>query len=296
MAEAYSNEEEKGGFWKSWGVSITVHAILLVIMAFAFRLMPPNPPLSDYGVAVNFGYDEQGFGDVQSYDPAPQGETPDAGAETPNNDPTPAQENVTPPVEETEDNTMTTEEDSPVEIPEKPKPKEEPKPKPEPVKPKPEPEKPKLTQEQIRNMEYGGGGTKPGQPGGSQRGGGSGNEGNDPGKVGNKGNPGGSLDNLNYEGTPGRGGSGARLDMAGWRWALKPNINDETDETGKIVFEIQVDEEGELVNIKTVERTVSPAVERACRAALEKTSFERTAAGSAASISTGRVTFIIRAD
>jgi hypothetical protein len=119
-----------------------------------------------------------------------------------------------------------------------------------------------------------------------------GNQGNDVGKEGNKGVPGGTEGAAVYKGTPG-GGTG--LDLYGWEWdnIPKPNITD--NQTGRIVFEIEVDDNGELVTYKKESGTVSAAAERACIEAIQKLTFTKKSGAKVPAISRGKITFVIRA-
>lgn len=87
---------------------------------------------------------------------------------------------------------------------------------------------------------------------------------------------------------------GASLALSGWVWDFKPKPEDESDQLGKIVYKIVVDQDGYLVKIETVTSTVSPAVERKYRQAVEKLTFSKTAEYKSASFSTGSITFIIK--
>ena len=60
---------------------------------------------------------------------------------------------------------------------------------------------------------------------------------------------------------------------------------------GKIVFEIEVDENGEITSIKTIENQLSPSAERLCRQEIERLSFVKTSAGQTPERTKGRVTF-----
>ena len=87
---------------------------------------------------------------------------------------------------------------------------------------------------------------------------------------------------------------GANLALAGWVWDFKPKPDDQSDESGKIVYKIVVDQDGYLVKIETVTSTVSPSVERKYRSAVEKLTFSKTADYKTAPVSTGTITFIIK--
>lgn len=87
---------------------------------------------------------------------------------------------------------------------------------------------------------------------------------------------------------------GANLALSGWVWDFKPKPDDQSNQSGKIIYKIVVDADGYLVKIETVTSTVSPAVERKYRQAVEKLTFSKTADYKTASVSTGTVTFIIK--
>ena len=86
---------------------------------------------------------------------------------------------------------------------------------------------------------------------------------------------------------------GASLSLAGWVWDFKPKPDDTSDQTGKIVYRIVVDNDGYLVKIEVVTSTVSPVVERKYRQAVEKLTFSKTVDNNAAALSNGSITFII---
>ncbi|MEO9870961.1 hypothetical protein [Ekhidna sp.] len=87
---------------------------------------------------------------------------------------------------------------------------------------------------------------------------------------------------------------GANLALSGWVWDFKPKPDDQSDQSGKIVYKIVVDQDGYLVKIETVTSTVSPSVERKYRQAVEKLTFSKTADYKTANVSTGTITFIIK--
>lgn len=86
--------------------------------------------------------------------------------------------------------------------------------------------------------------------------------------------------------------TGAILELKGWEWDAVPNPNDTTEECGKIVFEIKVDQDGEIISIQTIEKTVTPMVEKIYADALRALTFSKTAE-TPSGISTGKVTFVL---
>jgi hypothetical protein len=121
------------------------------------------------------------------------------------------------------------------------------------------------------------------------------NQGDQPGETGDQGNPDGKIDARALYGNPG-GGGGAALDMTGWDWDYLPQPNDVSNETGHIVFEIKIDDEGEILSVRTVEKSVSDPLVKIYRAEVAKLTFSPTSANSRpAPTSTGRITFVIKA-
>ncbi|MEP1093500.1 MAG: hypothetical protein ABJG78_00225 [Cyclobacteriaceae bacterium] len=96
------------------------------------------------------------------------------------------------------------------------------------------------------------------------------------------------------KGTEQGSSDGASLALSGWIWDFKPIPDDTSDETGKIVYKIVVDQDGYLVKIETVTSTVSPSVERKYREAVEKLTFSKTSDYKPAALSDGTLTFIIK--
>jgi periplasmic protein TonB len=127
-------------------------------------------------------------------------------------------------------------------------------------------------------------------------------EGDDKDKTGNKGKPEGTLDpNGQYSGKagtggPGSGGNGFGFKMAGWNWdepPQQPKIPD--NENGRIIFEIEVDANGDITKIKVVERGLSPEAVEICKEEIMKRSFVRTqGSGNPPEKSTGTITFNLK--
>ncbi len=89
--------------------------------------------------------------------------------------------------------------------------------------------------------------------------------------------------------------TGTLLELSGWMWDAVPHPQDNTDEIGKIVFQITIDEFGEIIAVKTLERTISPLVEKIYKDALTKLTFSKTTNHLAYTpTSTGKVTFILQ--
>jgi periplasmic protein TonB len=283
------------------GVCVVV--FLLLLLTSAWKTAGSGD--GDYpGIEVNLGFDDQGSGNDQ-----PQTEPGDPDAKDTEN----------PPVEENSDEeqkiasaeptpsenvkivqpTTVTDPNSDVEIKDETKevkPEEktaEKKTTAEPIEKKPV-EKPKVVD---KNAVYTGKkttttGQTPGEGDGKQ--GSTGNEGDDEGKTGDKGVPGGKEGAAVYKGRPG-GGDGGSLDLYGWEWDNIPKPNVPDNETGQIVFEIEVDENGDLIRYHKESGTVSAAAERACVAAIQKLTFTKKSGAKVPPVSKGKITFVVRA-
>jgi hypothetical protein len=97
-----------------------------------------------------------------------------------------------------------------------------------------------------------------------------------------------------YTGTGSDKKAGASLEMAGWIWDAVPHPQDNTDEIGKLVFEIVIDDTGDIIGIKTLEKTVSPLVEQIYKEEVAKLTFSKTSKELPyATTSIGKITFIL---
>ncbi len=293
---------------------------LLLLIAFYFIVVweQPIPPLPTFGLELNLGFTPTGSGERN--DPNPPSEEPTQSVETPAageiaevvsqpTTPTPSPKTetakstpkTTPPV-----NKAVSKAPSPLKGEEKAV--EEVK-KPEPQKPEPKKveetpvkkeaektvakaeEKPKVDQRAI----FGAGG----ESGKSNKPASGGAEGDSKTK-GDAGDPKGTVDGraLMGEGS-GKGessGSGYSLDLAGWDFAARPDINDRVStRNGRIVFKITVDETGRVVQAVPLEYNVSNEVLAYYRQVVNRLQFKKKGA-QAAEFSTGKITFIIKVD
>src|SRR5882672_5409888 len=66
-----SEREEKKNQRVGLLTSVGIHFAMLALFIFVMGWTAPDPPLSEYGAGVelNFGLDDQGSGDVQTYLP-----------------------------------------------------------------------------------------------------------------------------------------------------------------------------------------------------------------------------------
>lgn len=293
------------------GVSIGVHGLILLLFFLIMAWREPDPPVPEYGIELNFGLDAMGSGEVQPEQPAPLPQVMEEQVvEETQTMEEPAEE---PPVEEElpireeqiiretpviQDSEM---EDSPDVI--------------EPTESKPEPvteveeretttetppvaqtEEQEVVEEQPVARNDARETTEQAQGAIDERVGDAeaDSQGDDADVEGDKGDPKGAVDSRALYGTYG-GGGGPLLELTGWLWDFEPNPNDTSNENGKIVFEIKIDDKGEIISVRTLEKTVSPAVERIYRSEVESLTFSPIASNTRpAPVSTGKITFIIR--
>jgi len=309
--------EEKKNKNIALAVSLSLHALLLLLLYFFVTFQPPNPPLSAGGVELNFGLDPAGYGDIQSLAPPNDSKnTEDAKPGPPN-----SQSEVETPVEEAPvervkesapkpqsvaESPLTTEEESPVEVKEKKvdKPVEKKIEKPAPVvkptekvaeKPVEKPVEKKVDKRAL--MEPGAGGvagnknTTPGN-----------NNGDKPGTIGDQGDPRGTLNGKALYGDPGTGGgrgggngAGTSVSITGWVPDSKLKVDPDKLDEGKVVFQVKIDDQGNILSVSVLERTVSAASVDLCRREVEKLTFSPTSSNpNPAPTSTGTITFIIK--
>lgn len=276
-------------------ISASVHALLLLVFLFIMAWREPDPPLPEYGIELNFGTSTAGTGDIQPEKPAeptdneeeaaPE-ELPEEVEEQPVEETQP--EEVAKPTEEVVETTANTQESHDV-IPEvkkevkKPEVMEEKKVEEKKAETKPVETK---TTPKPETGAKGDEGTKDTPK--------NANHGDKENSEGDQGDEQGTLDSRTLYGNAG-GGGGSALEMTGWMWDFKPIPNDTSNENGRIVFEIKIDDMGEIISVKTLERSVSPAVEKIYRAEVQKLTFSKTSGNTiVAPVSTGKITFVIK--
>ena len=278
-------------------ISIGFHAILLVAFLLLMAWRAPNPPLPEYGIELNFGLDQQGGGDVQpEKTPVTEESTPDPQEEQVQE--TPQEENPSEAEPEKTEEPIVSKIESPVVVKEEKK-----EPVKEPVKENKTETKPKVTpKEEVKKVEpketlkteYKPTENKPTD----KKGEGGTSHGDDAGKVGDKGKPEGDLNKSTiYDGQKGGGGGGDGfgLSMSGWTWADNPKIPELPDnQDGRIEFEIECDEDGEIVGITTLHRGLSARAEQLLKDEIRRNSLMKTSAGQAPARSKGRVVFILK--
>ena len=278
-----------------WLVSLAIHAVIVILFFFILAWQAPDPPLPEYGIELNFGLEESGSGYQQPLvDPTPptieeQGEPEEQVVEEQEqvveepSEPEPVEETA---VEELPDSQQ---EDSPVET----KPAEEQAPVDpveetvveQEVKQIAEPEEKPVEQPKVEEKVIDSKALYPG----------SASQGSKENAAGDAGDPKGTVDSRALYGKSGGGGGGPSLDLAGWRWDYVPKPNDNSNENGRVVFEIKVDDNGEVIGVRTIETTVSPGVVKIYREEVQRLTFSPLSSNTIpAAISTGKITFIIR--
>jgi outer membrane biosynthesis protein TonB len=290
-----SEQEEKKNKRIALITSIGIHGALLIAFFLMMAWRAPNPPLPEYGIELNFGMDQTGGGEIQ----------PETSPGTPEQNNAPQEEEkveTTQPKEQVKEEVVTEKAvepvvskiESPVVVKEEKKeqPKEVVKEKVVETKPKvtPKEEVKKEDKKEVKVTEEKGTDAKKGDPTTSQ--------GDDKGKEGDKGNPEGKLDAKALYGNQGGGANGDKgfgLSMSGWAWASEPRIPPLPDnEDGRIEFEIECDDNGDIVGITTLQRGLSPRAEQLLKAEIMRNSLMRTSGGQAPERSKGKVVFILK--
>jgi periplasmic protein TonB len=288
-------------------VSVGSHVLIILIFLFMVAWRPPDPPLPEIGIELNFGLEDAGSGadqpepntqpaDTDSEDEA----TPDGLEETHEEVVEESVENVTEPVESddipTEEVISTVEntQESPDIVEEKPDPVEEKEEKEQEREEevKKEEEQPKLPPVLYPNNKTGAGG-KEGDASDPQ----NANQGDQPDAKGDQGDEDGAVDSQNLNGNAG-GGGGTSLNMSDWEWDYKPDPDypKSLNQSGKIVFQVVIDDKGNIIRVITKTNTVSPTLKKIYEDEVWKLSFSKTPGTSVASTSTGTITFIIKAN
>lgn len=285
MQDNKENKNKKIGM----AVSIGIHAIVALIFIFIMAWREPNPPYPEYGIVLNFGMDQTASGDVQPEEaPAEEVDTEEeTQSEEAIEDPVEeaVEESIEEPVEEVVEETAVTTQESPVTVPEEKEEKKVEKPKEEKKETVQKPTEEKAeekTEEKKADVTY------PAKENTSTP-----SQGDKTG-TGDQGDPEGELDERALYGKQG-GGGGSSLNMEGWNWDWIPKPQDTSSENGIIKFEIKVNADGEVVSVRTIERSVSPAVEKVYKSEVEKLTFSRkTSFGNPPPFSTGTITFVIK--
>ncbi len=279
------SREEKKKKKKTIIISAMIHGVLLALLIFIFAWKEPDPPIPEYGIELNFGLDEVGSGDIQPQTTTPAESQESEAAEEPVDAPDDPSESVDEAAESTPEVVQPAE--SPHTVKEEPKPvvkkdtKVEEKPKP--VEKKPEEKKP--VEDPKPEVKTGPESDKDTD---------AKSHGDNTNKEGDKGSPDGKVDERALYGQAG-GGGGFSFNMTGWRPDFEPKPKDTSGESGRLVFQITINEYGEITRIVTVERGVSAAVERIYRDEVSKLTFTKTSDNTrVAPSSTGTIAFVLK--
>ncbi len=231
--------------------SISIHVIVLALFLLPSGCNPTGEPIAGLplpGMEINLGFVEEGSGDIQT---ASDEEVIESAIEEP-------QEEVTEEALVTEDKLITSQE-SPHEI-NTPETKETPKEKTEAVKEK--------KTEVVNSKNAYTNPTKSSSDGETT-------------KKGDQGKEHGNPDSRNmYDGKgkdPGKGNGGAggvSMDLPGWEWDSKPSKIDPTSESGFVLFEFYIDDDGNVIRTKELEsRNLAPTEKNFYKKQLQETSF-----------------------
>jgi outer membrane biosynthesis protein TonB len=253
MSDASLNNQEQRNKIVGYVATAIIHALLLLLLWWLV-LSPPNPPLDYEGINLTMALGEENMGgpsDVPVTDPS----VPEP----------------TPPVEETEQPVATqdVEEAPAVVAPKEVKKTEIKKPVEKPIeKPVEQPRKPdekSLFKKRTNSTDASGhgDGSAPGNQGAP--------DGDPNGDPNGNGGPGSGTGTTNGTG-PGSG-DGITVDLKGRSLARRPNIEDNSKETGKVVVSIVVDRTGKVTKAMPNQRgttTLSPTLlAKAKQAALD---------------------------
>lgn len=291
------NQETKEKRNRQIGVIISIgsHVLILFLFLFVVAWRAPDPPLPEIGIELNFGLDDAGSGEVQpepntqpSVNEFEEEAKPEVMEESPEEIVDDVTETLDEPTETTDNPTeeiitpVNNTQESPDVVEEIPKEAEK-------EETKKEEEKPVTPTVLYPNTKPGSGG-KDGNAKEAQ----NTNQGDKANVIGDQGDKEGIVDSRALYGNAG-GGDGLMLQMSGWMWDFKPEPNDTSSESGKLVFQVIIDNKGTIIRVKTIESSVSPTLEKIYKDEVLKLTFSKTAGTSVATTSTGTITFVIKA-
>ncbi len=263
-------QEEKQRKRKAWATSVSIQLVLLVLFYFLIAWKEPFPPNPEFGIELNFGQVQTGGGaePVQSQEISEEVEVEQTSS--------PA-EDVSP-VESTETNEPV----DPMQVVDNPNPDISQKESTASAKQTETKKETEKKQEETKNPAS----TKQADSTNPSQG--------DNEQTGDQGDPEGDINEEALYGEPGGGDNGSTLQMSGWEWDAPPKPNDNSQESGKIVFEITLHANGDIKYIETKLSTVSQQVLLKYKQSIELLTFSKTSSYKPASESKGTITFIIR--
>ena len=322
------SDQEKKDKKFSMIMSVLVHGTILTFLLFLVAWRQPDPPIPEYGIELNFGFEEAGSGDIERENKAEIEETEN---DTPPESEQETEEVIEDPVEETpvveevkevvqpkqevvkevakeapkeevkaevvqqKESEVKAEEKKVEEVVEK---KEEVKPPVEvkkevtkPVEEKKEEVKPKPKPVVDQRAIMGGG--KKAESDSKEAA--SNNQGKEVDKRGNMGDPKGKT---TANGTqPGGADFGVNLSLDGWKWDNPPTEKDDSQIEGVIKFRIEVDDRGTVINVTKIPGTTisDNTIIEFYKKQVEKLAFIQTDPSKmAANVSKGEITFVIK--
>lgn len=286
------DQEEQKNNRKSALITGAIQVVFLLFLYFLVAWKEPYPPIPEYGIELSFGLQESGRPSTPSQPPVqetPVVETPleqpteevseqvteaaDEPAETEDFN-SPDQQEVTESEEENQEQEAVPEPvEEVVEEQQEPEVEEIIEPAPEEVVEDPIQEQPEVVlPEETENTDDRGQADEEGE----------------------EGDPEADIDERALYGNV-TGQDGASLQLSGWIWDFEPTPYDDSQETGKIVYKITIDDEGYIVESPIpIVSTVSPSVEKYYRQAVERLTFSKTSTYKTALTSTGTITFVIK--
>ncbi|KYG73650.1 MULTISPECIES: hypothetical protein [Roseivirga] len=327
------SEQEKKDKRFSIVVSAIVHSSIIALFLVLVAWREPDPPIPEYGIELNLGFQEVGSGDTEKTFDAPAEETendtpPDAESDSENTEVEEVQEEevtepetveeikpVTPPVEETKTETppveqtvketITSPEKAEVKVEEKTPPVTETKKEEEtkPTEQKKTEEKPveekKVEEKPVEKPK-----PKPTIDNRALMGGKKTNTdskeaaSNNQGSSSEKGNEGDPKGNPNTKGSsPGGADLGVSYSLDGWKWQAPPSKKDDSQVDGVIKFAIDVDDRGKVLRVTVVPGTTisdNTIVDFYKKQVLELRFIQTDASKAPAAVSKGEVTFVIK--
>ncbi len=300
------NEYDKENQIIAFVGAIVFMSVLLLAMMFIkiFQHLPKNTEVIEY-VEVNFGTAAAGYGKIQNYNKAnesPRNEDVKKENEAPKSKATPKPIISTTPKAEiiksvkTKNSPppITSKSESPVEVSEKVSKPSKIVTKNTPIEtPKPAPVVPKKEINNDALFKKSSGSTGSNGTSGKASGTAGNNNGDKPGTVGDQGNPNGKIDAGSLYGKPGGSTQGVALNVSGWGMGSRPIVNDDSNEAGKIVFELKVDDTGDIISVRVKESTVSQSVVELYKRAVSKMKLVPKSENVPA-VSTGTLIYIIK--
>ncbi|SFD50889.1 outer membrane transport energization protein TonB [Chitinophaga sp. CF118] len=232
---------------KAVGVTIAVHALVLVVLFLVAFTAPPPLPDQDLGMEVNLGTSDEGMGDEQPLNPNPPSSGA-ASASTPQTEPAAAKDNSPQQDIATQD-----EEDAP-EVTKPTKPVEPPKEFPKNIDTKPA-KTPKKTSENPPapvppapkpKAVFTGGTSSNSASGNSANGSNTSTGEGNTGKPGDRGQINGDPNAGGYNGS-GLGGGKSDFRLNGRSLLSRPSLTYDGDESGYIAVNIKVDRQGNVI-------------------------------------------------